>query len=300
LFYCGQNKSVRENKMSDPNAPAPRGFLNWWQGLILAVSSAILGVVAAVYAKGDMSVSGVSGASWAMVLLRFIPHFLLLFGILADAFTYEGVYWTGTAVGVGSVFVTPLLDTVALGATNLISKLVGKAPPPPPPSAGGFLAGMAKMRGGAEYQGCSLMAETGPAGSTQTLVVTTSILAYYIFDLIFNLSALDAAGAIAAGLLLFGGQVASISGCFSGSVAWPATVAGIYGIIIGLFWYSIIAAWGPQFLPSSVIGGASGGGAMGGAGRNGPGGPGGAGGPGGGGLAEGSGIPGRQKRCVGS
>ena len=140
------------------------------------------------------------------------------------------------------------------------------------------------------------MAETGPAGSTQTLVVTTSILAYYIFDLIFNLSALDAAGAIAAGLLLFGGQVASISGCFSGSVAWPATVAGIYGIIIGLFWYSIIAAWGPQFLPSSVIGGA-----MGGPGRNGvgmSGGAGGAGGPGGGGLAEGSGVPGRQKRCV--
>jgi hypothetical protein len=265
--------------------------------LILAVSSAILGVVAAVYAKGDMSVSGVSGASWAMVLLRFIPHFLLLFGILADAFTYEGVYWTGTAVGVGSVFITPLLDTVALGASNLISKLVGKAPTPPPPSAGGFLAGMAKMRGGGEYDGCSLMAEKGPPGSTQTLVVTTSILAYYIFDLIFNLSALDAAGAIAAGLLLYGGQVASISGCLGGSVAWPATVAGIYGIVIGLFWYSIIAAWGPQFLPSSVIGGAAGGGAMGGAGRNGPGG---ANGPGSGGLADGSGLPGRQKRCVGS
>ena len=123
--------------MSDPNAPAPRGFLNWWQGLILAVSSAILGVVAAVYAKGGMSVSGVSGASWAMILLRFIPHFLLLFGILADAFTYEGVYWTGTAVGVGSVFITPFLDAVGGGLARLISTLVGTKPAATPARTSG-------------------------------------------------------------------------------------------------------------------------------------------------------------------
>ena len=289
--------------MSDPNTPTPRGYLNWWQGLILAVSSAIIGVVAAVYFKGGMSMG--EGPSWTMVLLRFVPHFLLLFGILADAFTYEGVYWTGTAVGVGAVFITPFLDAVGGGLGRLLATLVGsKSSPgnPTNPAGGGLLASLAAkaMKGGGEYEGCSLMSETGPVGSTQTLVVTTSILAYYIFDLIFNLSPLDAAGAIVASLVLYGGQVAAISKCLGGSVAWPALIAGIYGIIIALFFYSIIAAWGPQFLPSTVLGGAAGGGFAGGPGRSGMAMSAGSGDTGGGtgGLADGSGAPGRQKTCV--
>jgi hypothetical protein len=266
--------------------------------LILAVSSAILGVVAAVYFKGGMSVG--EGPSWAMVLLRFVPHFLLLFGILADAFTYEGVYWTGTAVGVGAVILTPFLDAVGGGLGRLLATLVGSKPSPgdtAKPAGGGLLVSFVpKMKGGGEYEGCSLMSETGPVGSTQTLVVTTSILAYYIFDLIFNLSPLDAAGAIAASLVLYGGQVAAISKCLGGSVAWPALIAGIYGIIIALFCYSIIAAWGPQFLPSTVLGGAAGGGLPGGPGRSGMAMS--AGSEGTGGLADGSGLPGHQNRCV--
>jgi len=292
---------------------APRGLLNWWQGLILATSSAILGVVAAIYIKDGGSAPGGQGPSWAMILLRFVPHFLLLFGVLADAFTYEGVYWTGTMVGVIATFVAPWLDAVGAGAMNVLASLMRKAPR----GGGAFPSSTLMNYGGpvsstatvasAGYLGCSLMAD-GKAGSVpQTLVVSASILAYYIFDLVLNMSLLDAAGAIAAALMLYGGQTAAISGCLDeGKTGQAAVFAGIYGIIIGGASYGVISTWGPSYLPSTVIGGSitSGGGADGrigvGAGRRG--GAGGmgmsAGNPAGPPpLADGSGAPGQKKTC---
>ena len=156
--------------MSDPNAPAPRGLLNWWQGLILAISSAIIGVAGAVAVIKGTGASTGSGPSWAMMILRFVPHFLMLFGILADAFTYEGVYWTGTMVGVVSIFAGPMLDYIGKGFMGLAAKLFSKGTPPPP-------------TGGGEYPGCEIMSETAVAtGSPQTLTVTASILSYYIHE----------------------------------------------------------------------------------------------------------------------
>ena len=277
---------------------APRGLLNWWQGLILAVSSAILGVVAAIYIKGGGSAPG-EGPSWAMVLLRFVPHFLLLFGILADAFTYEGVYWTGTMVGVLATFVAPWLDTVASGMQAMIMNLMSKKDVAA--TGAGLLGGLAKMKGGAEYLGCSLMAE-GKAGAVpQTLTVSASILAYYIFDLVLNMSLIDAAGAIVAALVLFGGQTMAISGCLDeGKTTQAAIFAGIYGIIIGGASYGVISTWAPGYLPTTVIGGSisGGGGAPGragvGAGRGGANGVGMSSPPP---LAAGGGSPGQEATC---
>ena len=240
--------------MSDPNAPAPRGLLNWWQGLILAASSAIIGVVAAVAVMSGGTGAGAT-PSWAMVLLRFVPHFLLLFGVLADAFTYEGVYWTGTMVGVLATIVAPFLDMVAGGAGAAMAKLRGvKAPPPP-----GTPSALGGLRGGADYEGCSLMSGGigNKAGVPQTLTVTSSILSYYIFDLALNLSLLDAAGAIAAALVLFGGQVVAISDCVA-SPAMAALFGGGYGILIGggAFW--VMTTYAPKYLPSTVLAGGSG------------------------------------------
>ena len=286
--------------MSDPNAPAPRGFLNWWQGLILAVCSAILGVAAAVAIMRGNSASMGSGPSWAMVLLRFVPHFLLLFGVLADAFTYEGVYWTGTMVGVLATFVAPLLDKMAAGALGMIAKLFSK--PGEPAKGGGLLGSLAtKMKGGGDYEGCSLMsgamtADDQKSGVPQTMTVTTSILAYYIFDLITNLSVLDATGAIVASLVLFAGQAAAISGCVD-SIGRAAAIAGLYGIIIGGMSFGVISTWAPSYLPSAVlVGSKAAGNVPNGPGRKGLGMSGGAGG--GGGLASGSGNPASASTCT--
>ena len=240
-----------ENKMSDPAAAAPRGLLNWWQGLILAVSSALIGVIVAIFIKSGSAVPG-SAPSWAMLLLRFVPHFLLLFGVLADAFTYEGVYWTGTAVGLLAIPGGYALSKVFTQLARIPSLLMGKA------QAGGGLG----MRAGAIeglYPGCSLTGIESTKGVPETLVITASILSYYIFDLMFNLSVLDAAGAIAASVFLFGGQAMAISDCME-SVGSQAALAGISGAIIGGGSYSIISTWGPSYLPSNVLAGSIAGG----------------------------------------
>jgi len=53
---------------------------------------------------------GVGGAATPNILFRYVPHFLLLFGLLADGFTYQGVYWTGTAAGLTGAVSGKVLD----------------------------------------------------------------------------------------------------------------------------------------------------------------------------------------------
>ena len=270
--------------MSDPNAVAPRGLLNWWQGLILAASSALLGVIVTILAKSGSSAPG-AAPSWVMLILRFVPHFLLMFGVLADAFTYEGVYWTGSAVGIAAI---PLGNLLAKAFTQL-SRIPGLVMGTP--NAGGM-----RMRGGVEglYPGCSISGLDATKGVPETLVITASILSYYIFDLMFNLSVLDAAGAIAVSVFLFGGQAVAISECME-SVGSQSALAGLSGVIIGGAAYSVIGYSAPTYLPSNVIGGSVNGGAK---GR-------GAAGPGRGGedsasaaLAKSNGPPGSAKTCA--
>ena len=214
-------------------AQEPRGLLNWWQGLILAASSALIGVVAALFILKGGGTGAPAGPSWAMQLLRFIPHFLMLFGILADAFTYEGVYWTGTAVGITSTFVAPFISGAIM---NLISAFRERMA-----AKGGAIPG--------EYPGISMLSMNSEMNSTpETLIVTASILSYYIFDLIVNLSVLDAAGAIVAAAILFGGQAFAIEG---GSD--KAAYSGILGVVIGGACFGILSSIAPSYLPSSVI-----------------------------------------------
>ena len=225
----------------------PRGVLNWWQGLILAASSALIGLVAALFILKPGGTGASNAPSWAVQLLRFVPHFLMLFGILADAFTYEGVYWTGTAVGLISTFIGPWIST-AVG--NLI---------------GAIKTQMGKGRGGAapgEYDGLKMLAMQDPSGSgtPETLIVTASILSYYIFDLITNLSMVDAAGAIVISALLYGGQAFAIEGGTD-----KAFGSGALGIVVGGAFFGIMAASAPGFLPSSAIPGSKTAGAAGGA-----------------------------------
>lgn len=191
-------------------------------------------------------------------------------------------------VGVVSIFAGPMLDYIGKGLVGLAAKLFSKGTPP-----------ATTQSGGGEYPGCEIMSETAVAtGSPQTLTVTASILSYYILDLVTNLSLLDAAGAIVAGMALFAGQVAAISdaACVKDRVAMAAFMAGLYGIIIGGISFGIIGSFAPSYLPSSVIGGSAGG-----PGRNGVGGKGGGkegmGMSSGSALAGGTGNPAAAARC---
>jgi hypothetical protein len=271
--------------MSDPlpTAPAPRGYLNWWQGLILAASSALIGVVVAIYIKQGAGIEG-AAPSWAMMILRFVPHFLMLFGVLADAFTYEGVYWTGTAVGILSMFVGPYIG----GAFTQLGKIPGYVM-----QKGG------RQRGGDDsYAGSTLTGMAGKEGTPETLVITAAILSYYIFDLMFGISVLDAVGAIVAGIILFGGQAMSISGSMGDSPGLSAALAGLAGSIVGGSSYAAVSTWAPQYLPSTVlVGSTTSGGGMPRGGGSGPGRQG-VGMSGNAPLASGSGVPGSATTCA--
>lgn len=271
--------------MSDPNVVAPRGLLNWWQGLILAASSALLGVIVTILARSG-SGPGVA-PSWLMLILRFVPHFLLMFGVLADAFTYEGVYWTGTAVGIAAIPLGYFLGKAFEQLARIPGLVMSKE---------GAAGGALKMRGGeipGLYPGCSLTGLETTKGVPETLVITASILSYYIFDLMFNLSVIDAAGAIVAGVILFGGQAMAISACMD-SVGSQSVLAGLSGLIIGGAGYSVIGYAAPTYLPSTVIAGSIEGGGKG----LGMSGPGRGGDSGTSAIARPNGAPGSASRCV--
>ena len=237
--------------MSSPQITEPRGLLNWWQGLILAASSALFGVVTVLFVLKGVGVPGQAGPGWAMQLLRFVPHFLMLFGILADAFTYEGVYWTGTAVGITSTFVAPLLNAALTNLLAAFREQMGARP----------------TQAGGDYPGVKMLSmDLDGSATPETLVVTASILSYYIFDLVTNLSVIDAAGAIVASIALFGGQAFAVEGG-----ANKAGLSGVLGVIIGGACFGILSAMAPGFLPSTVLAGSKGskGGSVGGPGRRG-------------------------------
>jgi hypothetical protein len=121
-------------------------------------------------------------------------------------------------------------------------------------------------RGGAagpgEYDGLKMLAmqDMSEPGTPETLVVTASIMSYYIFDLITNLSLVDSAGAIVAAAVLYGGQAFSIEGG-----ANKAFLSGALGMVIGGAYFGIMSASAPGFLPSSAIPGSKTAGAAGGA-----------------------------------
>lgn len=225
--------------MSSPTLNEPRGLLNWWQGLILAASSALIGVVAALFILKGGGTGATKGPGWAMQLLRFIPHFLMLFGILADAFTYEGVYWTGTAVGVTSTLVAPYIKAAILRLISAIQEQLSASKSTP--TTGGTIPG--------EYPGLNMLSMDSEAANTaETLIVTASILSYYIFDLVTNLSVLDAAGAIVASFILFGGQTFAIENGTD-----KAAYSGALGILIGGACFGLFTSIAPQYLPSAAI-----------------------------------------------
>jgi len=243
------------------NVASPSGSLNWWQSIILAGLSALAGVIAVVVVQSGVGV----GAAQPSILFRYIPHFLLLFGVLADAFTYQGVYWTGTFAGVmGAVsgYGFDMILSFVMRILNSAFARAGSAPPaaPPPPVA---------IPPSGAYDGCNISGETKTTVAVPpTLTMTASVFWFYVIDLIDNLGWTSSLGTIVAFLTLYAIQAVSISKCMISPSTGP-----VWGLIYGLLTagaiYAIFKSSAPQYLPSSVAttlrsGGSSGGGSGGG------------------------------------
>lgn len=182
----------------------------WWSNLITAIVTAVVCTLGTAYALGHLKGStGSTGlppaASLAVDTITYIPHILLLFGVLADMFTYQGVWSIPSLVGLLSIFFNYFMQYFWKGLRELfnsaegVAKLGSTAPTAPPvsnpTSVGGAISLPAFFK---NYDGCSVQGFSGWATefAPQTLVVTATVFCYYIFDLVRNRGWLNSAASI--------------------------------------------------------------------------------------------------------
>ena len=255
---------------NNPLALKP-GYLNWWQSLLLAFACTLAGVIAAVMATTQqIDASGVPVASWVNDLLKLVPHALMLFGIMADAITYNGVYWTSTIVGLSAMPLHGQLEYVINGIVGLFEMAksaasASRAKTPgitvnigTEPKEGGGMSGGNGAGPLPPFTGCGIMGGTiDPTHRTaQSLVVTASIISYFFMDLWLNRGIINALGVLTLGILLMGGQAMVISDCFKpGDKSLTAGVlyAMVFGVIIGGAYFAFFQSFYPMYLPSTVI-----------------------------------------------
>ena len=245
---------------SNPMGLKP-GYLNWWQSLILAFACTLAGVIGAVMAStGGTTLPGGEISTWATDLLKLIPHAMMLFGLMADAITYNGVYWTSTIVGLSAMPLHNPLESILSGLFSIVERFTtSKAPEPEKKAAVSVVvnSGGARMFGGG-FSGCSILGgEIEKEHKTsESLVVTAAIVAYFFLDLWLNRGMINALGILVVGIVLMGGQAVSISDCFTKqdkSLTAGVLYALLFGVIIGGGWYSFFQAFYPMYLPTTVI-----------------------------------------------
>jgi hypothetical protein len=262
------------NRIS-PKPPTPLyPDVPWWAVLIAAFVFSFLGIVIGVYALKDGFGSGaagkITGSSFAVDTISYLPHILLLFGVLADMFTLQGVYSIPSLVGVLSIFGNYVfqyfwkgIDELVTTGKNAINKGTGTTPgvePAPGQTGKGKRGGGDLFEG---YKGCSVQGfesfNSTPLYAPQTLVITATVFSYYCYDLVRNRGWINSIGAILAFVSTYIGEVVVIDfqnpgGCGeSGSVVSQGVRALFEGLMFGGVSYGIVQTYAPTRLPSSVI-----------------------------------------------
>jgi hypothetical protein len=241
----------------------------WWATFISIILTAIVSVIATLLFvhRNDLGTPGAPPGVGALLsdTLTYIPHILLLFGVLADIFTMEGVYSIPSLVGIISIPVNYLFTYFWAGIADTFTALYTLAAKP---LGTPQVAPTAPLMGGAigKYAGCYVQGfESLQSGyAPQTLVVTATIFSYYMFDLIANRSILDATATIVTFGTIFLAQSAVIGNCeVSGyvpiSIFLKMAMALAEGMFVGGLSYATVQAQYPNRLPSSVLTGARGG-----------------------------------------
>lgn len=265
------SQTPAQNTEGLPPAPKPLyPDVPWWAVLLTAMVVSIFSVIAtAVVLRSGVSLpsgslSMPSAGGLALDTLVYMPHIILLFGVLADMFTYDGVWSIPSLVGVLSIFVNSVFRFFWLG----IDELWGTAVTTFFKEKEGPTTGGAKGTFGSTYDGCSVQgfesirSEYAP----QTLVVTATVFSYYCFDIIQNRGWVNSIAAVAAFILTYIGQVAIIAttnsplpGCEPkpGLTQYGAVSQGVRalfeGVLFGGTSYGIVKTYYPNRLPSSTV-----------------------------------------------
>lgn len=273
-----------------PTAPIPKPpqplypDVPWWAVLITAFVFAAVGILFGVYGMKDGSSSvNLSGSSIAVDTISYIPHILLLFGVLADMFTLDGVWSIPSLIGILSIFANYVfqyfwkgIDELVKTGKDLGNKATGntgtsKSTDTSTAAAAGTETNMEgkgrdgkrKQKGGElfkGYNGCEVQG-FGSLSSTyapQTLVVTSTVFSYYCYDLIRNRGWINSIPAILAFFAAYIGQVAvidfqNVTGCKGGPTIPGGIRAFFEGLLFGGVGYGIVQTYAPTRLPSSTI-----------------------------------------------
>lgn len=235
----------------------------WWASLVAVLVTAVVSVLGTAYALGGLSgvsTPGMGSAGGIAVdTITYMPHILLLFGVLADMFTYQGVWSIPSLVGLLSVFFNYFMQYFWKGLQELyrsgveVSK-VGSTPPP--------VAAVGGKKGGAlpgsffkNYDGCSVQGFEGwrTDFAPQTLVVTATVFSYYIFDLINNRGWVNSVASLLAFALVYIAQTAVLDCGGPYSKYQQSLMAMFEGIVFGGSAYGIVQTYYPTRLPSTTI-----------------------------------------------
>lgn len=234
----------------------PPSDVPWWGAFILAVLTSIVSVIGTVLflRGGSRNVPGAPPGMGQIFtdVITFIPHILILFGVLADIFTLQGCYSIPSLIGLASLPLHKLMEYLWLGVATVLGDVYRLAMTAPPPAALVAKGGAMSAWSGCDVYGFEYFhSRYAPQG----LVVTSTIFWYYLIDLFMNRNILDSVAAIVAFILFFGLEVMQLKSCpdFTDSVWIKAFIALSEGFFIGGVGYAIVQSSAPNRLPSAVL-----------------------------------------------
>jgi len=239
--------------------PPPKD-VPWWGVLIVALLVSIISVVGTMYALKPGPKPGVPAGFSSLLIdsITFLPHILVLFGVLADIFTMQGAYSIPSLVGICSIPINWALgkgfDGLNAAFTDLLAIYnTSRAGSVPAAAAVGLVRGGAMSAwDGCEVSGFEfLKSEYAPQG----LVVTATIFWYYLLDLMINRDPMDTVLTWIAFILFFGLQAMQLASCdnMQSSFFIKTFIALAEGFIIGGTGYGIVQASIPTRLPSAIL-----------------------------------------------
>ena len=255
-----------------PSAPKPMyPDVPWWAVLVTAIVFAFAGAAATYMSIAGSLPSTGTPSGLILDVLVYMPHVMLLFGVLADMITYDGAWSIPSLVGLLSIFLNYIFRYFWFGFEDLFASLTEivtgekkKAAAQSIPPTGGKKTGGGVV--GSGYNGCNIQGFESFASeyAPQTLVITATIFSYYCFDLIQNRGWVNAAAAIVIFLVSFGGHTVVLNtttegrGCeVAGQERRSTTMGGLRALAEGLLFggtaYGIVQTYYPTRLPSATI-----------------------------------------------
>ncbi len=210
------------------------------------ISTAVLSVIIISVSIGFLMKSRMSSLpsvetgglqEFAYTGVLFLPHILMMFGFIADAISQDFRYSIPSIAGFLSIFLNWGLG-VAVG--NLMSAMSS-----PPPIVGGAA-------------GCFIPGfDSFVSNYTSTpLVVTFTVMFYYLIDSIQNRGIVKSGATIVAMVSFIASQfwILKNGGCFAGfsSIGMPLATSSLAGLLFGGSAYGILLTVAPDRLPSRV------------------------------------------------